>query len=163
MNVQVKGHATTSLVDEQQISDDHGHDALVGGSAQPGDDAGPNEAAVARHQPLPDVGADADEAADEDDGAAAPEVRGGDYEKVGVAQRDGGRAEEHIDLGQGLAELPLEDQRHGRDGQRRHDADEDEDELVQQDDALPLCAPVQRVVRVLRRVRDQHQRAGAAN
>lgn len=148
-------------MDKQQIRDNHRHNTLVSSSAESRDDAGGDEALVARDEALPDIGEDADEAADEDDGTAAPQVRGRDDEEVGVAQGDGRGAEQHVDLGQGLAELLLEDQRHGRDRQRRHDADEDEDELVEDDDALPRRAPVQRVVRVLRRVRDQHQLAGA--
>lgn len=127
---------------KQQIRNDHGHNTLIRRSPNPRDHTRGQKARVARDQPLPDVGQNTDQAAHQNDGPPADHVGGGHDEEVGVPQGHGGGAEQHVDLGQGLVELGLEEERHGRDGERRHDADEDEDELVEDDGGFPRRAPV---------------------
>lgn len=49
---------------------------------------------------------------------------------------------QQVDLRDGLVELGLEYLSQRGDSQRRQDADEDKDELVNNHDCLPRCAPV---------------------
>lgn len=127
---------------EKYVSGHHGHETLISGSTESGDNPCADEAGIASHEGLPDIGQDADQSADEQHGAPAKHVRGGHDDEVGVSKCNGRRAEEHVDLGKRPLEFGLEDQRQRADGQRRHDGDEGEDELVDYDDGLPCLAPI---------------------
>jgi hypothetical protein len=142
VNEQVKGHATSPLVEEKHVGNDHGHETFIGRSTQTRDDTSTQEAGVRGDEGLPDICQDAHNGANDEDGATTKDIGRGHNEKVGIAQRNGCHAKEQVHLGQRLAELVLKNDRERRDGQWRHDGDEGEEELVAQDYGLPCCAPV---------------------
>lgn len=91
---------------------------------------------------MPNVGEDADQPAEEDEGTAAVDVGQGDDEEVGIAEDDGSDAKEEVDLGDGLLKLDGEDLGKWGDGEGRENGNEDKDELVENDNRLPFVGPV---------------------
>jgi hypothetical protein len=85
---EVQPDVSAALVQEEDVGDDDGHDAFIGGGTQARDDARPEERRVGCGNCLPDVGADDDGGADERYGAAAEDVGAGDDDEVCVAEGD---------------------------------------------------------------------------
>ena len=83
---EIKTHPKTSLMQEHDIADNHGHDTLISSCSQSTNNSSCNEARVAGHTRLPDICQDANQAADENSWTSPKNVGERDDDEVRITE-----------------------------------------------------------------------------
>ena len=140
--LQVKSHPQASLVDKHDVCHHHRHDTLIGASPKSTDNSRPNKAWVTRRECLPDIGQHTYQPTYNNRRTSPENITERNDDKICVSQGNGSGSEQVVDLWEGFVEFLHEDWGKWSDGQRRKDADEDEECLIDEYYRFPCSTPI---------------------
>lgn len=84
--LQIQSHPNSSLMQEHDVRNDHGHNGFVCSGAKSADYPGADEAVIAVHTRLPDIGKNAHQTTDENCGTSTEEVAEWNDDEVCIAK-----------------------------------------------------------------------------